>query len=113
MLRCAVRAGGLVLAAGLLLAPAEAQALITAPTPLQGVLDQSQFIFTARVEGVDPARPALLLVAGEDLKGKAPFRKLPVNLTGDKEAAKHKHTPLLLRRVAPGLPLVLFVIPKD
>src|SRR5262249_20922736 len=50
---------------------------------------------------------AVLLVE-DDLKGKFPVRRLPVNLTGDQEAKKDNHTPQLLKRLAPKLPVVLF-----
>src|SRR5882762_8622784 len=33
---------------------------------------------------------------------------MPVNLTGDSEAKKEKHTEMLLKRLAPKLPLVVF-----
>jgi outer membrane protein assembly factor BamB len=99
---------GLVLGAGLL-APAPARALITRLTPLSGVLAESQFIFTAKVEGVSPDRPAMVLRVDEGLKGKAPFTKMAVNLKGDAEAAKGKQVPQLLKRVAVKLSLVLFV----
>jgi outer membrane protein assembly factor BamB len=87
--------------------------LINRLTPLKGVMEEAQHILTVKVERVDAARPAMILAVEEDLKGKAPFRRLPVNLQGDREAARHGHTPQLLKRVAPGLPLVLFVRQRD
>src|SRR3954449_6768969 len=105
-------AGGLVLGMGLL-AATPAHALITRPTPLRGLIDESVYILTARVEAVDPSRPAMVLTADEDLKGKVPFRKLAVNLKGDPQAVKYRHVDALLKRVAPGLPLVLFVRQQD
>jgi hypothetical protein len=71
--------------------------------PLQEFIDDSDFLFTAKVEKVDPAKPSAVLVLGEHLKGKAPFTRIPINLTGDKQ----KHTPQLLKRIAPDLPLVV------
>ena len=44
-------AGGLVLGMGLL-AATPAHALITRPTPLRGLIDESRYILTARVEAV-------------------------------------------------------------
>jgi hypothetical protein len=35
-----------------------------------------------------------------------------VNLAGDEQAKKEGHTPKLLKRLAPKLPLVLFAVPK-
>jgi outer membrane protein assembly factor BamB len=95
--------------AAVLLTAGWAEAVITRLTPLKEVLATEQFIFTAEVEKVDPDRPALVLQVQDDLKGKAPFRRLPVNLTGDSEGQKEKHTPQLLKRVAPRVGLVVFV----
>src|SRR5262249_12393261 len=75
---------------------------------LRDVLEKSTFILVVKVETIDPDRPSVVLEVDEDLKGKAPFRRLPVNLKGDSEAAKKKDTPNLLKRLAPKLPLVLF-----
>ncbi len=105
MRRIAILLSGL----GFLLAPAPAWALITTPTPLTGVLKENQFICIAVVEKIDPAKPGMVLAVDEVLKGKPPFKKLAVNLTGDADSQKKKETPLLLKRVAPKLPLLLFV----
>jgi outer membrane protein assembly factor BamB len=102
-----------VLVIGLLLAARPAQALITRLTPLGDVLTATPVIATAHVDMLDPARPAMVLRIDESLKGKAPFERLPLNLTGDREAAKAKDTPQLLKRLAPKLPLVLFLEPRD
>lgn len=107
------RVAGLIVGLGLLLAARPAQALITALTPLQNVLQQSTFIVSARVESVDAEKPALVLVVEDDLKGKMPVRKLPVLLKGDAEAKKKNHVPLILKRVVPKLPLVLFILKQD
>jgi outer membrane protein assembly factor BamB len=113
MERRLARAGGLVLGLGLMLAAAPAFGLINRLTPLTGVLEEAQYVLTVQVEVVDASRPAMILAVEEDLKGKAPFRKLPVHLKGDREAARYGHTPQLLKRVAPKLPLVLFVCQRD
>lgn len=97
---------------GLLLAATPGQALITRLTPLRDVLHESTFIASATVESVDAAKPALVLVVDEDLKGKLPPRKLAVLLKGDAEAKKNKHIPQILKRVAPKLPLMLFVLQR-
>jgi outer membrane protein assembly factor BamB len=93
-----------------LLLAGPAQAVITALTPLGPVLGETPFIFVAKVEAIDPDRPALVLAVDENLKGKAPFPKLAVNLKGDSEAAKGKQVPQLLKRLAVKLPLVVFVV---
>ena len=106
----AVLVSGVVL---LLAGVGPAWALITAPTPLGGVLNESQYIFTVTVESVEPDRPGMVLAVDDVLKGKPPFKKLAVNLTGDADSVKKKETPELLKRVAPKLPLVVFVNQND
>src|SRR5437870_5281227 len=86
-----------------------AQAFITALYPLKDVLAGGQFIFMAKVEKIDPDRPALVLGVGEKLKGKPSFDKMPMNLVGDSEGQKAKHTQQLLKRLASDLPVVVFV----
>ena len=103
---------GLVVGCGLLTAT-PARALIMALTPLQDVLKQSTFIVSARVASVDAEKPAIVLVVEEDLKGKAPVRRLPILLKGDAEAKKKNHVPLILKRVAPKLPILLFILQQD
>jgi outer membrane protein assembly factor BamB len=104
---------GLLVTFGLLLAATPVQALITRLTPLRDVLQEATFICTVQVESVDADKPAMVLVVDENLKGKAPVRKLPVLFKGDAEARKNKHIPQILKRVAPKLPLVLFVLQRD
>jgi outer membrane protein assembly factor BamB len=113
MRRLLIRLAGVSLGAGILLAATSASAVITRITPLRDLLDEAQLIFTAKVESIDADRPAMVLNVDEHLKGKAEFRRLPVLLKGDEEAAKKEETPKLLRRVAPRLPLVVFVHQKD
>jgi hypothetical protein len=86
--------------------------LITALLPLKDILSTNEFILIAKVEKIFAGKPAVVLAVAEDLKGKAPFRKLPIALTGDSEAKKEKQVPLLLKRLAPDLPLILFVSPR-
>ena len=105
MRRGASLVGGVVL----LLATAPAWAVITALTPLNGVLNENPVICTAVVESVDPDKPGMVLAVDEALKGKPAFKKLAVNLTGDHDSQEKKETPLLLKRVAPKLPLLLFI----
>lgn len=100
-------AGGLILIT-LVGLGGPAWGIITRLTPLRDVLAENRFIAVARVEKVDPGRPATILTVEEDLKGKLPYRRLPVNLTGDADAKKDRHTDKLLARLAPKLPVVLF-----
>src|SRR5262245_41159383 len=84
--------GGLLLGLGLLLAPRPAYGVILRLTPLKDVLEESNFVFVAKVDAVDAKRPAMVLALDRHLKGKAPFTKLPVHLKGDAVAAKGKET---------------------
>jgi outer membrane protein assembly factor BamB len=101
--------GGIILGIGLVLTATSAEAVITAQFPLKDVLANGQFIFMAKVEKIDSDKPALILKIDEKLKGKPLFEKLPINLTSDSEGQKLKHTPQLLKRLAPDLPLVVFI----
>jgi outer membrane protein assembly factor BamB len=86
-----------------------AEAVITALYPLKDVLATGQYIFMAKINKIDPDKPALVLGVEEKLKGQPPFDKLAVNLTGDSEGQKAKHTPQLLKRLEADLPVVVFV----
>ncbi len=98
---------------GLLLCAMHAPAFITALVPLQEILKQSTFIATAKVESVDSDKPELVLVLDEDLKGKLPHRRLAILLKGDIEAKKRNHVPQILKRIAPKLPVLLFLLQQD
>jgi len=97
-----------LLSAFLLLAPA-VQAVITVLVPLRASLAVNQFIVVAKVDKLVPTAPGVMLTVAEDLKGKAPFRSLAVNLKGDRDSQKTKDTERLLKRLAPNLPLILFI----
>jgi outer membrane protein assembly factor BamB len=101
----------LALAVGLTVTPA--RAVIERPYPLEKAIKDGQFIFTAKVEKLDPEKPSAVLTVGDSLQGKAPFARLPINLTGDEDSQKKKETPQLLKRLAPKLPLVVFVSKQD
>jgi outer membrane protein assembly factor BamB len=104
-------AGALVLT---LAAVSPAPAVIEALIPLEDLIQkQSQLIFTTKVDKIDPDKPGVVLEVGDALKGKVPFTRLPINLTGDDYAKKNKHTPQFLKRLAPKLPVVVFVVKRD
>jgi outer membrane protein assembly factor BamB len=103
----------LIVGLALLLSESPARALITALTPLQSVLQQSTFIVAATIEAVDADKGTMVVVVDEDLKGKSSIRKLPIAMKGDAEAKKKNHVPQILKRVAPKLPLLLFVLKQD
>jgi outer membrane protein assembly factor BamB len=97
----------------LLLTASSASALITSLLPLGDMVGDSEAIFTARVETLDAEKRTMLLTAVDGLKGKAPFPRLPIVLTGDADAVKENQTPQLLERLAPGQTLVLFFSKRD
>jgi outer membrane protein assembly factor BamB len=101
-----------VLVVSLLLVPAS-NALFTRLTPLSEVIQEHHFIVVAKVEMLDGDKLNAVFTIEEDLKGKFSVRKLAINLTGDAEAKKLDHTPMLLKRLAPNLPVVLFVNQKS
>ena len=103
------RSASFLAVAGLFLAAAPAGAVITALTPLSGPINENPIICTVLVESINPDAPGMVLAVDDVLKGKPTFKKLAVNLTGDHDSQEKKETPLLLKRVAPKLPLVLFV----
>jgi outer membrane protein assembly factor BamB len=96
---------------GLTFAPT-AFALITATTPLKTLMDDATLIVTARVELLDPKRPAMMLAVDEALKGKASFAKVPVAIQLDEEI-RAKQVPQLLRRLAVKVPLIVFVSKQE
>jgi outer membrane protein assembly factor BamB len=91
----------------LVLGAGTAFAIIQALLPLDVIVTESEFILVAKVEKIDAQLPQVVLTVQEDLKGKAPFRRLTVNFKGDAEAKKLDHVPQLLKRLAPDLPLIL------
>src|SRR5438552_4060371 len=86
-----------------LVAPA-VHAVIKVLIPLRASLAVNQFIVVAKVDKLYPKTPGVTLSVAEDLKGKAPFRNLAVNLKGDKDSHKSNDTERLLKRLAPELP---------
>lgn len=91
-----------------LLAPLSARGVIKALTPLKTQVENVHHIFVARVSELLPDKPAMVLTLAENLKGEAPFNRLPINLTGDDEAKKDKHTQILLDRVEKDTPIIFF-----
>ena len=84
----------------------QANAVITALIPLSD-MEKQDFIFVAKVKEILPEKPALVLEFVENLKGTAPFDRLPVNLTGNPDAKKGKHSNILLERIEKDLPIIV------
>jgi outer membrane protein assembly factor BamB len=96
----------------LLLANPPAPALVKNLLHLQDILDSQEMIFMATVKSHDPAKPAVVFEAGEALKGTVPFGRMPVNMVGDTYGQKEKHPEQIMKRLAPDLPVVMFVNKK-
>ena len=95
----------------LLFVAAPAPAVLDAPIKLGDIIGKLPFIFAAEVDAVDADKGTAVFLPADDLKGKCPFPRLPVNLKdGVTEAGrKAEHTKVILERLAKGRKLVLFV----
>jgi outer membrane protein assembly factor BamB len=93
---------------GLVFCAGRVEGVITRITPLKEVLATEKLIFVAKVDKIDADKPAIFLTVSENLKGKPLFRAIPVNLIGDREGQKEKHPAAMLKRLAPGIPLIVF-----
>src|SRR6516162_1384629 len=91
---------------GATLTPRPAAAVISTLTPLRKIIATAELIFEAKIDSLDPSRPAMVLKVQDALKGTKPALKLPVNLTGDRDGAEERDK--LLKRLARGLPIVVF-----
>jgi DNA-binding beta-propeller fold protein YncE len=86
------------------------QAVIQAELPLKHMIfgakgvAKTDFIFVGKVTQLDPERPTMIVVPGEQLQGKLPWERMPVSLKGEE-----KDLPKLLKRLADDVPLVVFV----
>ena len=83
----------------LVLAALPAHAVIMKLTPLAEVIESEQFILVAAVEKTDPQKPSAVFTVEKALKGKTPFERMPVNMTGDDEAKKENDTKIVLDRL--------------
>jgi outer membrane protein assembly factor BamB len=84
-------------------------AVITAPTKLSAFMKEADHILVAKIESLNAEKGTIVLTVDGDLKGKLESRRLNVAIRPDQDAIKGDHIPQLLKRLAPGLPLVLFI----
>jgi len=105
----------LLVLAALLFLPAFADAVIMKIVSLREAIDGHPHIFVATVDKLDPERPAVILITKEAdaLKGKTPFERLPINLTGDADAKKGEQTKVMLDRLTNGRQAIVFAIKLD
>lgn len=101
----------LAVALVLLAFAAPAPAILNNPIKLQDIIDKLPTIFLAEVDAVDADNATAVFVPKDDLKGKAEFARLPVNLKDGVTAPAKKadHTKVILERLAKGRKLMLFV----
>jgi outer membrane protein assembly factor BamB len=84
-------------------------AVIMKLTPLAEVLETEDFIFVGTVDKVDPQKPSAVFKLEKNLKGEAPFERLPVNMTGNAEAQKNNDTKTIFDRLDASRKVVFFV----
>jgi outer membrane protein assembly factor BamB len=107
--RLAIIAGAILLA----LAGQHAHAVITAASPLKKFEGDAVFIVVGKVEKHFPDMPAMLVVITEDIKGKAPFRKMPINCkVADPKTFKDNQIEPLLKRFGPDQEIIFFFDPN-
>ena len=87
---------------------AEAHAKITAKVTLEQLVKDQPLIFTVKVSDFLPDKPGMVLTPVDKLRGEFPFERIPVNLTGDKEAIDEKQPAIVLDRLDKDLTLVVF-----
>jgi outer membrane protein assembly factor BamB len=92
----------------LLLVAATAHAKITRPVTLEQLVKDQPLIFTAKVVEYLPDKPGMILTPVDKLRGEFAFERIPVNLTGDKEAVDEKQPAIVLERLEKDVSLVVF-----
>jgi outer membrane protein assembly factor BamB len=108
---CSFRHGWAPLAVVFLLAlSTSTYAIIAVALPLSAIVNDSEYIVVAKVEKIDAEAPLIVLNVQEDLKGKAPFRRMAITFKGDEDAKKFNHVPQLLTRLAPDLPVIVTIL---
>jgi hypothetical protein len=93
----------------LFLTSGSTQAVIMKLTPLAEVLETEDFIFVGGVDKIDASKPAVVFKLEKNLKGEAPFERLPVNMTGNAEAQKNNDTRTILERLDSSRKVIFFV----
>lgn len=100
--------------AALIFAGSQARAVITAKTPLKAIVGSSSYIVLGKVDKYFADKPAMVVTITEDIKGKAPFRQLPINCkVADEKAFKDNKIEPLLKRFGPDMEVIIFLAPRD
>src|SRR5688500_11737713 len=90
-----------------------ADAKVTSKLTLVQLVQNMPVIFTAQVKEFLPDKPGMVLAPKDKLRGEFSFDRVPVNLTGDKEAAQEKQLPLLLERLEKEVTLLIFAAREE
>lgn len=88
------------------------QAKVTTPVTLEQVVSDQPLIFTATITEFLPDKPGFVFAPVDKLRGDFPYDRVPVNLTGDREAIDEKQTPMLLERLAKDVSFLVFARDK-
>jgi outer membrane protein assembly factor BamB len=101
---------GLLLGVILVITYNRAEAVITAKTPLDAIEGSAMYIVVGKVEKHFPDKPAMLVTITEDIKGKAPFRAMPINCkVADEKTFKANQIEPLLKRFGAELEIIFFI----
>ena len=100
----------LLIGVGILLVSQHARAVIKADTPLKAIEGSAVYVVVGKVDKYFADKPAMFVEVSEDIKGKTPYRKLPINLkvTDPKTFEKNQIGPLL-KRLGPDQEIIFFI----
>ena len=102
-----------ILVATVFLLAEQANAYIQDAISMKRVLQQTPFIFTAKIENFDAEKRTAVFAVDENLKGKVTFQKLYTVLPEDKEGSReYNKASHLVKRLATNLPVVFFADAK-
>jgi len=104
----------LALAVIVVLSWQRADAVIVAKTPLIAIEGSSTYVLVGKVDKYLADKPAMMVTITEAIKGKAPFRDMPINLkVADEKTFKNNKIEPLLKRFGPGQEIVFFLKPQQ
>ena len=99
----------LAMVSALAFAASPSPAVVAVPITVKKLHDGSTHVAAAKVDLVDPARPALKLTITDDLKGALAEREILVNLTGNLNGDPPSRPTDVTERIAAGMTAIVFV----
>src|SRR5881396_3445907 len=100
------------LAIGILFGSQHARAVIKADTPLKAIEGSAVYVVVGKVDKYFADKPAMVVEVSEDIKGKSPYRKLPINLkVADQKTFEKNQIGPLLKRLGPDQEIIFFLSP--